>query len=159
MISGPEGNYYYNLEQNVFPTYKKNTRTFDDFALGLMLAEIGTGVPPYFNPDWDYYSRAQGNLQNEKGIFYILQPKGVCEKGDGGIKKPKDDLANGKVSIKTAVKEVVGRSLYYLQNGHHFIYTSATTQGIGNVQLLRLRMVEPFFDSVDLVFSPFHTES
>ena len=51
MISGPEGNIYYNLEQNVFPTYKKNTRTFDDFALGLMLAEIGTGVPPYFNPD------------------------------------------------------------------------------------------------------------
>lgn len=77
MLSGPVANFYYNLHTNAAPSNKKGARTFDDFALGLMLAEIGTGVPPYFNPDFDYYSRKQGNLQNEKGIFYILQPKKV----------------------------------------------------------------------------------
>ena len=38
-------------------------RTFDDFAVGMMLAEIGTGVPPFFNPDYDYFSEKEGNLQ------------------------------------------------------------------------------------------------
>ena len=138
-IGGPVANFIYNLRTNADPgSNKKGSRTFDDFALGLMLAEIGTGVPPYFNPDYDYYSRKQGNLQNEKGIFYILQPKKVCEKADLGIQVPKEALAYGQVSIKSAVKEVVGRSLYYLQNQRHFIYTSGLDQGIGNVQLLTL---------------------
>jgi len=130
---------YYNLYSSVDPrTNPKGTRTFDDFALGLILAEIGTGVPPYFNPKYDYYSEKPGNLQLEKGIFYILQPKKVCSSGDSGIATPKRDLATGKISIKQAVKEVVGRSLYYLHNGRHFIYTSAVEQGVGNQQLLRL---------------------
>lgn len=150
---GPVANFYYNLHPNAAPSNKKGARTFDDFALGLMLAEIGTGVPPYFNPDFDYYSRKQGNLQNEKGIFYILQPKKVCEAGDDGIKVPKNDLANGKVSIKTAVKEVVGRSLYYLQNGHHFIYTSAADQGIGNVQLLKKSWLYNSPSAMSLLYS------
>lgn len=150
---GPVANFYYNLHTNAAPSNKKGARTFDDFALGLMLAEIGTGVPPYFNPDFDYYSRKQGNLQNEKGIFYILQPKKVCEKGDDEIKVPKNDLAGGKVSIKTAVKEVVGRSLYYLQNGHHFIHTSATEQGIGNVQLLKKSWLYNSPSAMSLLYS------
>lgn len=152
--AGPVANMYYNLYPNADPrSNKKGARTFDDFALGLMLAEIGTGVPPYFNPDFDYYSKKQGNLQNEKGIFYILQPKRVCEKGDVGIKDPKTDLAYGKVSIKTAVKEVVGRSLYYLQNGHHFIYTSAMDQGIGNVQLLKKSWLYNSQSAMSLLYS------
>lgn len=150
---GPVANFYYNLRTNAAPSNKKGARTFDDFALGLMLAEIGTGVPPYFNPDFDYYSRKQGNLQNEKGIFYILQPKKVCEKGDAEIKVPKNDLAGEKVSIKTAVKEVVGRSLYYLQNGHHFIHTSATEQGIGNVQLLKKSWLYNSPSAMSLLYS------
>lgn len=128
---------YYNLNQNADPrTNKKGTRTFDDFAMGLILAEIGTGVPPFFNPKNDYFSN-KGNLQNQKGIFYILQPKKVCSAGDAGIYQPKRDLALGKVSIDAAVKEVVGRSLYYNANGRHFVYNSAVEQGIGNVQLLK----------------------
>lgn len=135
--AGGLANMYYNLYSSVDPrTNPKGTRTFDDFALGLILAEIGTGVPPYFNPKYDYYSEKPGNLQLEKGIFYILQPKKVCSSGDSGIATPKRDLATGKISIKQAVKEVVGRSLYYLHNGRHFIYTSAVEQGVGNQQLL-----------------------
>lgn len=135
--AGSLANMYYNLNQNADPrTNKKGTRTFDDFAMGLILAEIGTGVPPFFNPKNDYFSN-KGNLQNQKGIFYILQPKKVCSAGDAGIYQPKRDLALGKVSIDAAVKEVVGRSLYYNANGRHFVYNSAVEQGIGNVQLLK----------------------
>lgn len=131
------------------PVVQVATRTFDDFAVGLLLAEIGTGVPPYFNPGNDYGSTAEGNLQNEKGIFYILQHKTICDRGQAGLDKsinPKTDLAQGVVPIKQAVKEVVGRSLYYLQHGRHFEHKSATKNGIGNVALLRLVMtIETFF--------------
>eukprot|EP00913_Durusdinium_trenchii_P020899 g19637.t1 len=92
---------------------KVATRTFDDFAVGLLLAEIGTGVPPYFNPGNDYGSTAEGNLQNEKGIFYILQHKTICDRGQAGLDKsinPKTDLAQGVVPIKQAVKEVEQRA-------------------------------------------------
>ncbi|CAK9080060.1 unnamed protein product [Durusdinium trenchii] len=137
---GALANMYYNLVSSVWPGNKVATRTFDDFAVGLLLAEIGTGVPPYFNPGNDYGSTAEGNLQNEKGIFYILQHKTICDRGQAGLDKsinPKTDLAQGVVPIKQAVKEVVGRSLYYLQHGRHFEHKSATKNGIGNVALLR----------------------
>ena len=39
------------------------------------------------------------------------------------------ELAQGKLSIKTAVKEVVGRSLYYLKNQNHFVYRTSVGEG------------------------------
>ena len=57
--------------------------------------------------------------------MYILQDRKACAKGDAGIWFPKRDLATGKIAVKAAVKEVVGRSLYYLQNHRHFAYASA----------------------------------
>ncbi|CAJ1452311.1 unnamed protein product [Effrenium voratum] len=138
MDPGSDANMYYNLASKVdVRSNPVGARTFDDFAVGMMLAEIGTGVPPFFNPDYDYFSEKEGNLQKEKGILYILQDRKACAKGDAGIWFPKRDLATGKIAVKAAVKEVVGRSLYYLQNHRHFAYASAVENGIGNTQLLR----------------------
>mmetsp|Transcript_106405 Transcript_106405/g.318046 ORF Transcript_106405/g.318046 Transcript_106405/m.318046 type:complete len:552 (+) Transcript_106405:54-1709(+) len=144
--SGPLANMYYNLDQSVDVGYNPaGALKFDDFALGMMLAEIGTGVPPFFNPRYSDFSTKPGNLQDEKGVMYILADKKSCAKGDVGLYYPKRALAQGTsldgskpgaVSIRAAVKEVVGRSLYFLERGVHFVYNSATENGIGNTALL-----------------------
>lgn len=134
---GPIGNMYYNLDQSVdIRTKPLRALTFDNFALGMMLAELGTGVPPFFNPPFDYFSNKPGNLQNEKGLIYILADRKTCERGDAGLWYPKKDLALGKTPLRKAVAEVAGRSLYFLKHGSHFPYASAFEKGIDDTQLV-----------------------
>lgn len=136
--SGPDANMYYNLQSQPDRRDKKSMATFDDFALGMMLAEFGTGVPPYFNPGYDYES-TKGNLKGEMGILYVLWPlrKQVGrqqrgrDQGDVGLFWPKKALGSGEVSLRGAVGQVAGRQMYVLENGgKHFQYTSALDQKI-----------------------------
>lgn len=49
-----DANIIYNMQQTIVPGVSQNLAVrFDSFALGLILAELGTGVPPYFNPTFD----------------------------------------------------------------------------------------------------------
>mmetsp|Transcript_38428 Transcript_38428/g.86617 ORF Transcript_38428/g.86617 Transcript_38428/m.86617 type:complete len:521 (-) Transcript_38428:74-1636(-) len=136
-VFGLDANMYYYLEQSVVPDRDPvRARTMDDFALGMLLAEVGTGVPAYFNPDVDEYS-TRGNLDREKGLLYILADKRTCDKGDSGLWFPKRDFAKGgERNLHAAVKEVVGRSLYFIEKGSHFQYRSALDVKIGDPAFL-----------------------